>query len=282
MGNGINYGGLSMTQGVRWAKIYESVIRDERLSQRELRVYLALALHASKSGQCYPKRERIAEITGIRPAHVSNATTRLADLGYLLKVGNGGRGRPATYQLTTPEKGTGCGTLYEPKRVPDGSTVYEPKTVPPVVPFRGQKGTTSGTPKEQYSSKGTDQQHENTSPPPGLEDVMDLYNAIAVELPKVKAAAAALYSDFEDLKQRYPKARDIEWWRTYFTNVRRMPALLGKRNKFIANLAWLVRYDNMCKVVNGDYLDAEAEAPRRRSYRPLTGGEDDEVFKGAI
>jgi hypothetical protein len=43
----------------------------------QIRVYLAIAGHANPQGTCWPGRERIAALAGIRPEHVSRATAAL-------------------------------------------------------------------------------------------------------------------------------------------------------------------------------------------------------------
>jgi len=260
----------------KWGKVPLAVISDWRLTQRELRVYIALATFADPQGRCYPKRERIAEITGIRLSHISDATTRLGKLGYLAKVGNGGRNRPAQYLLCAGQKGPDTGTVSGQERVPDGRTVYE-----------GQKGPATGTRSEQVGFKGTPSAKD--SPPVGeshgvsIRRVMDHYNEILPELPNAKAAAAMMVSDFSELKRRWSKAESEDWWRKYFESVRRSSFLMdttGEKKRKPTTLAWLLKYDNAVKVLNGEYLDNQ---PSKASpYGRTLGDGQPDWMKGAI
>lgn len=60
------------------------------LGGRELRVLLALSLHAdwrpTGLGRCYPKRDTIALTTGLQVSHVSEAIGALAKLGLITVV----------------------------------------------------------------------------------------------------------------------------------------------------------------------------------------------------
>lgn len=51
----------------------------------EIKVYLALAIHADETNRCWPGRARVASLAGILPVHVSRATNTLANKGLLIK-----------------------------------------------------------------------------------------------------------------------------------------------------------------------------------------------------
>lgn len=91
-------------------------------------------------------------------------------------------------------------------------------------------------------------------------DIIALYHEILPELRAVRT--------WEDDRQRLlrsrwnssPDRQSLEWWRTYFTQVRDMPWLMGQRagrdgNTFQCTLEWLVRPKNFAKVIEGNYLE---------------------------
>ncbi len=86
----------------RWAKVPELIIRDDRLTCRQLRVLLALLLHKGKDSLVWPSRSTLAELTGFSENRISSITTDLEALGWLEKHGNGGRNRATRYRLKTP------------------------------------------------------------------------------------------------------------------------------------------------------------------------------------
>lgn len=79
---------------------------DGRLSHRQLRIMGALLSFADKDGLCWPKRERVSEITNIRESTITLETKALVKLGFLKKTGNGGRSNSCDYEIqTVPETG---------------------------------------------------------------------------------------------------------------------------------------------------------------------------------
>lgn len=91
-------------------------------------------------------------------------------------------------------------------------------------------------------------------------DIIALYHEILPELRAVRT--------WEDDRQRIlrsrwnssPDRQSLGWWRTYFTQIREMPWLMGQRagrdgNTFQCTLEWLVRPKNFAKVIEGNYLE---------------------------
>ena len=133
---------------MRWAKLYEDFIRDQRLTLRDFRVYSALSLFADKEGNCHPKREHLVEITGLRLTRISEATSRLVQLGWVEKVGDGGKSKSSHYRLlaspffssfaqTVPDLGT--------QTVPDLGMVIATQTVPDLGQINAQTVPDLGT-----------------------------------------------------------------------------------------------------------------------------------------
>lgn len=98
------------------------VLKDTRLTLRDLRVLIALHAFKDRAGFCWPSRGLLAALTGLPEARISVATTRLAALGWVAKEGNGGRSRSCRYWLSVPESVTGSVT------VTDSVTVTKPVT----------------------------------------------------------------------------------------------------------------------------------------------------------
>jgi DNA-binding MarR family transcriptional regulator len=84
----------------KYACIPQYALLDDRLTHEQLKVLLALSCYADQGGACYPKRRRIANLTNISEAHVSRATTKLVEYGWLRK-----RQTPRTcrYWLMVPD-----------------------------------------------------------------------------------------------------------------------------------------------------------------------------------
>jgi len=102
------------------------ILQDHRLSLIQTRVLLALhSFNLKKKNEVFPHRRTLAERAGYSEKIISRTTTQLAALGWIVKVGNGGRNKPSIYHLTHPETVTESVTVTEPVTVTDP----DPKTV---------------------------------------------------------------------------------------------------------------------------------------------------------
>lgn len=80
------------------------VIKDHRLSLMQLRVLLALFSFRSKNTDVvFPKRSKLAQRCGYSEKIISRTTTQLVNLGWIEKIGNGGRSAPCKYKITVPD-----------------------------------------------------------------------------------------------------------------------------------------------------------------------------------
>ena len=90
------------------------------------------------------------------------------------------------------------------------------------------------------------------------KEIIALYHKTLPELTPVKLwtekRKAYLRSRWREDKAR----QDPKWWEGYFQQVRNMPLLMGKVNHFKADLEWLIRPNNMPKVIEGKYLDSDS------------------------
>jgi hypothetical protein len=108
------------------------VLRDTRLTLRDLRVLIALHAFKDPAGRCWPSRGLLAALTALPERRITNVTTRLAALGWLSKEGNGGRSRACRYRLGVPETVAKTVTVSAQETVTEPVTVLE-KTVPKLV-----------------------------------------------------------------------------------------------------------------------------------------------------
>jgi hypothetical protein len=108
--------------GPRFSILPIEVLKDTRLTLRDLRVLLALHAFKNQDGRCWPSRGLLAALTGLPQARVSVATTRLVALGWVTKQGRGGRSQACRYRLGVPE------TVTESVTVTDSVTVTKPVT----------------------------------------------------------------------------------------------------------------------------------------------------------
>ncbi len=94
---------------------------DDRLTKTDLRVLGAIISFTDKKGKCWPRREQISERCGLNVQKISYSTTRLIELGWLRKEGNGGCSRSANYYVLLPD-------LF---KVPESDTFIESDFIVP-------------------------------------------------------------------------------------------------------------------------------------------------------
>ena len=138
-----------MTDG-HFAVVPIEVIQDRRLTLEQTRVLIALFSFRNKvTNTVWPSRAAIAERTGMHPSNISAATTVLATLGWLMKVGSGGHSKATRYTLSSPSE-----TVAHPATVAERATVAASAT-PPLAE--------SATPPVADSARGKEQTTEQTT-----------------------------------------------------------------------------------------------------------------------
>lgn len=130
-----------------FAQITRPFISDPRINLREFRVYTALlTFPPGDNGERWPSRETIGRLTGLPPKVVSRTTSRLQDLGWLVKFGDGGRSRTARYIVFDQAQPPGVILNYHTaNRTPDTAQddlPIHPQTDPvdPVNPPQNEPG----------------------------------------------------------------------------------------------------------------------------------------------
>lgn len=81
-----------------FAQVARPFISDPRINLREFRVYSALkTFPTNQEGERWPSRATLSLLTGLPPKIISRTTSRLQELGWLVKFGDGGRSKTSRY-----------------------------------------------------------------------------------------------------------------------------------------------------------------------------------------
>ena len=114
--------------------------------------------------------------------------------------------------------------------------------------------------------------HKDTSatPPcacPHLEIIKE-YNSILPILPSVKPKLwnGTRKANLINRWKEDPERQRVEWWREYFNMVKSSPFLTGIKTEWKADLGWLVKADNMVKVLEGKYNNAKPKGTTIGGY----------------
>lgn len=79
------------------------VVADSRLTLETMRVLLVLfSFLDDETGTAIAGREDISKYCGMHPSNISEATTKLVELGWLVKKGNGGGSQYIRYSINIP------------------------------------------------------------------------------------------------------------------------------------------------------------------------------------
>lgn len=146
-------------QAFPFAIVPVEVMMDNRLTLETMRVLVTLFSFRNKiTGLAFPTRDAISERCGMHPSNISDATTKLVELGWLIKAGVGGYSKSTRYTIQIPEIVAEQATVYkartEARKVAQSATVVESATVaqqatPTVVESATRQVAQSATRKEQ-------------------------------------------------------------------------------------------------------------------------------------
>lgn len=105
-------------------------VRDHRLRVSDLRVLIALLSFKNKrEAYAYPKRSVLGERAGYTSNNISKITNQLVRLGWLEKIGKGGRGEPIQYKILIPKTLSESASVLGAKTVTTTGTVYVGETL---------------------------------------------------------------------------------------------------------------------------------------------------------
>lgn len=103
-------------QTIPFAIVPVEVMIDNRLTLEAMRVLVTLYSFRNKNtGLAFPRREAISARCGMHPSNISDATTKLVDLGWLVKTGSGGYSKATRYNIQIPEIVAVQATLHKAK-----------------------------------------------------------------------------------------------------------------------------------------------------------------------
>ncbi len=229
------------------------VLRDTRLTPRDLRVLIALHAFKDQAGRCWPSRGLLAALTGLPERRITNVTTRLAALGWLSKEGNGGRSRACRYRLGIPKTVTRTVTVSAQETVTEPVTVSE-ETVPKLVTVSEPETVTD------LDETVTDSVTKTvTDLVTGIEQTMNIpenkpLSCAEPEVSEYRASesgqggkhaapsAKALAASFERFWSVYPKKRNKgdAWkaWRTLKPDEELVTVILAAVERAKASMQW--------------------------------------------
>lgn len=118
-------------QSQPFAIVPTEVMMDTRLTLEAMRVLVTLFSFRNKlTGLAFPSREAISGRCGMHPSNISAATTKLVELGWLVKDGAGGYSKATKYTITIPEVVAELAALHRAKsEARKGKKVAEQATV---------------------------------------------------------------------------------------------------------------------------------------------------------
>ncbi len=202
------------------------VLKDTRLTPRDLRVLIALHAFKDQAGRCWPSRGLLAALTGLTEARISVATTRLVTFGWVAKEGRGGRSQACRYRLGLPETMTASVTVTDPVTVtkPVTKTVTDSVTKTVTETVRGIEQTMNIPENKPLSC---------------AEPEVSEYRASADARAQTTAALAA---SFERFWAAYPKKRNkgdaLKAWRALKPNEELVTAILAAVERAKASVQW--------------------------------------------
>lgn len=237
-------------------ELFDAILRAD-LSKREQKVVLAVL----RKTYGYGKKEddiasvQLADMCGLHPNHVRSTLATLA-ARRVLNVRKGRYGQLLSInkhydQWLESSNQNSCSN--QPKQLPRPTKL---------VVSGNQNGTHKRQPQKTtpiINSPSESRRRENATPPCPHQEIIALYHEILPMLPQVK--------EWTPMRRRYlqarwresPKRQSLDWWRRYFTYIREeCPFLIGQveqpnRTPFMANLEWLVRPQNLAKVIERHY-----------------------------
>jgi hypothetical protein len=189
------------------------VAADDRLTKTDLRVLLAiLSFRNKKTNLCCPRRDAIAERTGLPICKISTSTTHLVELGWLEKSGSGGRSSPSHYEFRFPD--------HFEDTVTDSVTVTESVTKTVTDSVRGKEQTREQRKETPYgvSKNPAEKRGERLT----LETMPEAWRQFCHD-ERPGLDADRVFARFRDywIAQPGAKGRKIDWsatWRNWVRN----------------------------------------------------------------
>lgn len=98
-------------------------------------------------------------------------------------------------------------------------------------------------------------------------EIINLYHDSLPSLPKVKDWTPARASMLRTRWKEKPERQSLDWWKTFFVSISESDFLMGRSNgnngrkPFKADLEWIIRPQNMVKILEGKYGNSPDSDP---------------------
>lgn len=234
------------------------ILQDSRLNLRHIRVLMAiLSWRKKNTNLARVSREILSERTGYPVQRISNVTSQLAKLGWLKKVGNGGKSQWIEYTVKTPNGDqigngdqNGNGDQIGNQTVTESVTQTVTETVTPI-DTSVITGIDTGTRNNRRSKA-------STSAVP-FQKIVDKWNEVAEKngLPQTVKITNTLKGQ---IRQRMQDLPDMNNWENFFDYVESNDFLAGRANPgagrsapFRATLLWITKEGNFAKIAAREY-----------------------------
>ena len=80
------------------------IIQDPRLTKRQIKVLIALlSFRGKNTSTVWPSRDKLSQRCNMPVTRISQTTSELVELGWLIKEGKGGFSKSTRYQITVPD-----------------------------------------------------------------------------------------------------------------------------------------------------------------------------------
>lgn len=244
-------------------------IKDKRLTLEQLRVLVALfSFRGKNTNTVYPRREAIAERTGMHTANISSATSALERLGWLTKEGKGGHSKATRYTITVPETVADSATVAEQATVAQSATgtLAESATRLPLAESATRKELTNELTNRTLFPASPE------IPACPVQEIIDLYHTNMPLNPKVKilnkvrrSAISARWREASKMScapfaDGYSAREDgLAAWREFFEICAESQFLTGRATSmpgkppFVATIDFLVSPSGFVKCLENKY-----------------------------
>jgi len=99
-------------------------------------------------------------------------------------------------------------------------------------------------------------------------DILDAYHRRLPTLPKVRVLSPGLRQHIRARWREDAERQKQDWWEMYFAHVGTCPFLLGEnRRGWRASFSWLMKPENLAKVINDEYRDKKKRKPNTDAAR---------------
>lgn len=232
----------------------------------EILALLALADWSDDQGLCFPSIAAIASKTRLSRSQAQRVVHGLIESGFVAVEGNAGGGAPGATRryriqldrLTGSVSATGSANATGSVDAADGSHPC------------GETGSTHATQTVIEPSITT---RESGKPAPaGIADpcphqeIIAAYHRLLPMGRQVREWTPARASTLRSRWREKSSRQSLDWWERFFAYVALSPFLKGQvpskpgHRPFELSLDWLVKAENMAKVIEGAYHDAQDAA----------------------